>query len=133
MFICCCFFKRLAAHITDKSSCLIFQPLQKSPIRMHKELRLLRYRTFHIVFCDVFRKVLAHRVKIQISIVIFFLLYCPISSVRMQNTNTHFVVLYNFVTSFSIHAPCINCLFSPKVRYHLQTAFKSYFILSTLV
>ena len=32
---------------------------------------------------------------------------------HMQNT-THFAALYNFVTSYSMHAPCINCLFTQK-------------------
>lgn len=43
------FFKHLAAQITHILK--IIQPLQESPINMHKELTLLRYRTFHIVFC----------------------------------------------------------------------------------
>ena len=103
---------------------------------MHKELTLLRYRTFHIVFCDVFRKALAHRVKIQISIVFFS---CSIAqshqcacktlilTLLCYTTLSHrFLYMHHALIAFFLQKSFITCKLHSNHTLYLVIYFKLY-------
>ena len=103
--MCNMFFKRLLAHRVKIQ--ILKVTFTYSIDQSHQYtcktliLTLLRYTT------------LSHRSNSNFNSN-FYLLFCPVLSMHMQNTKTHFAALYNFVTSYSIHAPCIYCLFPQK-------------------